>query len=109
MNLIDGDNLLEYHKGRIEYWKNFRKRYKNGSYSLNEACEIRIDTHQTIINMILTGSFAIKEETNRVNDIDELICIHNEKISHHRESGNVASEYFYRGYNAALRKERNQV
>lgn len=47
--------------------------------------------------------------TERVREIDEILAIHNEKIAYHRQTGDVKSEYFYRGYNAALRKERNRL
>lgn len=46
------ESILKYHRNRIEHWKQFRKEFKDGSYSLTEACEIRIDTHQVAINHI---------------------------------------------------------
>lgn len=57
MELIDKQKLLEYHRERIEDWKQFRKTYKDGSHSLQEACEIRIDAHQVEINLIESGTF----------------------------------------------------
>jgi hypothetical protein len=45
----------------------------------------------------------------RVREIDELMAIHKEKISYHRQNGNLTQEYFYRGYNAALHRERNRL
>jgi len=49
--------VLEWHKERIEHWKQFRKTFKDGSHSLNETCEVRIDTHQVAINLIQSGAF----------------------------------------------------
>lgn len=44
--------MKQYHIDRIEHWKQFRKEFKDGSYSLQESCEIRIDTHQVALKML---------------------------------------------------------
>lgn len=51
--------VLDWHKERIEHWKQFRKTFKDGSHSLNETCEVRIDTHQVAINLIQSGAFDV--------------------------------------------------
>lgn len=58
---MDKEKLLNYHRERIAHWKQFRKEFKDGSYSLSEACEIRIDTHQVAIKLIESGFFELKE------------------------------------------------
>jgi len=54
--------VLDWHKERIEHWKQFRKTFKDGSHSLNETCEVRIDTHQVAINLIQSGAFDAPSE-----------------------------------------------
>jgi hypothetical protein len=66
--------VLEWHKERIEHWKQFRKTFKDGSHSLNETCEVRIDTHQVAINLIQSGAFDAPDgEVQRLRAIEQAI------------------------------------
>jgi hypothetical protein len=56
--------VLEWHKERIEHWKQFRKMFKDGSHSLNETCEVRIDTHLVAIGLIQSGAFDAEQMKN---------------------------------------------
>lgn len=55
--MIDKEKLIAYHKERILHWKRLRREFKDGSYSLNEICEIRVDTHEVVIKLIESGKF----------------------------------------------------
>jgi len=82
--------IIEYHQNRIEHWKQFRKEFKDGSYSLQESCEIRIDTHQVAINHINSLSpNVISDKDTLIKELDaELQGIkeHSGNLLHERDS-----------------------